>query len=231
MRQIKTFSDERLNNLCAYCGDAPGTRDHVPSKILLNSPFPENLPVVPCCDSCNQGFSLDEEYFACSIECILHGTTDIGKLSREKIKSIFSKKQKLKELIDKSFMIIENKKFFKYDQSRFENVMIKLAKGHLKFENSDCPLSLPTSLNFLPLMDLSDDERDAFLTNPSLDKAPEIGSRSSQQLFITDNDILNPWIVVQEDVYSYSVVIGIGILIVKIIVWNYLAIEVVWEEQ
>lgn len=68
MKQIKTFSDLRLNTQCAYCGEYPETRDHVPSKIILENPFPENLPVVPSCLKCNNGFSLDEEYFACLIE-------------------------------------------------------------------------------------------------------------------------------------------------------------------
>jgi hypothetical protein len=30
------FVDERLLGTCAFCGGTPGTRDHVPSKILLD---------------------------------------------------------------------------------------------------------------------------------------------------------------------------------------------------
>ena len=88
MKQIKTFSDNRLDYYCCYCGNAPDSRDYVPSRILLDEPYPENLPVVPSCSKCNNSLSLDEEYFACLIECILCGTTNIQRLKREKIKKI-----------------------------------------------------------------------------------------------------------------------------------------------
>ena len=71
MIQRTHHSDERLDLICSYCGiNNPDTRDHVPSKILLDQPYPENLPVVPCCSKCNRSFSLDEEYVACLLECI-----------------------------------------------------------------------------------------------------------------------------------------------------------------
>jgi hypothetical protein len=57
MRQIKTFSDKRHEAFCVYCGNAPDTDDHVPSKVLLDKPYPDQLPVVNACRSCNQGFS------------------------------------------------------------------------------------------------------------------------------------------------------------------------------
>jgi hypothetical protein len=97
----------------------------VPSRILLDKPFPENLPVVPCCDKCNQGFSLDEEYFACAIECIIQGTTEIEFLNRKKIKSILSKKENLKRRIENSFIIENENKYFKIDLPRFENTITK----------------------------------------------------------------------------------------------------------
>jgi hypothetical protein len=61
MRQLRTFGDERELCLYAYCEGVPETRDHVPSRVLLDEPYPENLPVVPACKSCNSGFSADEE--------------------------------------------------------------------------------------------------------------------------------------------------------------------------
>lgn len=104
MKQIKKISDFRLEGYCVYCGGKPETRDHVPSKIILDKPFPENLPVVPACNKCNQDFSKDEEYFACLIECVLRGTTEPVKLKREKIKDILVRKPQLslKSLISTS---------------------------------------------------------------------------------------------------------------------------------
>ena len=61
------------------------TKDHVPSKILLDEPYPEHLPVVPACQICNRGFSSDEAYVACLIESAKWGTTEIDQIKREKI--------------------------------------------------------------------------------------------------------------------------------------------------
>jgi hypothetical protein len=48
---------------CVYCGDNADTRDHIPPRCLLEKPYPANLPTVPSCRSCNNGFAADEEYF------------------------------------------------------------------------------------------------------------------------------------------------------------------------
>jgi hypothetical protein len=55
----KLFIDERLKGICAYCGARPESRDHVPSRVLLDKPYPENLPVVEACFKCNGEFSAD----------------------------------------------------------------------------------------------------------------------------------------------------------------------------
>ena len=59
------FMDERLTGMCVYCGAQPETRDHVPSKVLLDEPYPPELPVVGACEKCNASFSMDEQYLAC----------------------------------------------------------------------------------------------------------------------------------------------------------------------
>ena len=71
----KLFVDERLIGSCVYCGGAPDSRDHVPSKVLLDDPLPPDLPVVEACSTCNGNFSLDEEYLACFLECVFSGST------------------------------------------------------------------------------------------------------------------------------------------------------------
>jgi len=48
---------------CAYCGEERElTDDHVPPKLLLEEPFPDNLITVPACAPCNHGFQRDDEY-------------------------------------------------------------------------------------------------------------------------------------------------------------------------
>jgi len=53
---------------CAYCGQhGIVTRDHIPPKNLFPPPRPNNLITVPCCLSCHEGWSDDDEYFRAMI--------------------------------------------------------------------------------------------------------------------------------------------------------------------
>lgn len=99
MEQIKSFADERHAAFCAGCGGVPETRDHVPSKVLLDEPYPENLPVVGVCASCNHGVSLDEEYTACVIECARLGVQTAEEAERPKIQRILAAKPRLAAMI------------------------------------------------------------------------------------------------------------------------------------
>lgn len=219
--------------MCSYCGETSNeTRDHVPSKILLDDPFPENLPVVPCCTKCNQDFSLDEEYFACSIECILKGTTNIEKLQREKIKAVFKKRPALQQRIESSFILKDGQLHFKFEENRFRNVVTKLAKGHAKYEISEPQFNDPTSISMKPLNLMTEKEIDNFFASYHLNKLPEVGSRSLQNLLIGDNNAVHShWTTVQDDNYKYSVIDDMGLLIVRIVVWEYLAVEVIWDDN
>ena len=50
---------------CAYCREEKGaTRDHVISRALFPEKYDTTNPIiVPSCRECNNGFSIDEEYF------------------------------------------------------------------------------------------------------------------------------------------------------------------------
>lgn len=48
---------------CIYCGSSDRlTVDHIPPKLFLGRPYPENLITVPACLTCNQSFQKDDEY-------------------------------------------------------------------------------------------------------------------------------------------------------------------------
>jgi hypothetical protein len=221
------FSDERLDLVCTYCGiNVPDTRDHVPSRILLDDPFPENLPVVPCCSSCNQSFSLDEEYFACLLECVICGTTEVDKLQRDKVKRILSRKESLRQRIEGDKFEENGQIQFRVDVKRFENVALKLAKGHAKFEYSEIIFEEPTHFSLKPLHTMSAEEQQAFFTLETITKFPEVGSRAF--ISIVEGEPTHHWIEVQENIYSYSTQ-GDAATVIKILLWNYLAIEVIWE--
>lgn len=229
MEQIRTFSDQRLDGLCIYCGGEPETREHVPSKILLEKPYPENLPIVSACESCNQGFSLHEEYFACLLECVLCGTTEPEQLNRTSIAKILEQKFKLRRQLEKARHIINGQTHFELDFERINKIIKKLAQGHAKFENSETQFEQPTSIWFCPINLLSDSEIKEFFRNHEIPLIPEIGSRGFQRIHLNEQG--NPqtnWKNVQNNIYSYSVANAPG-LRVRMCIWNYLIAEVKWE--
>src|SRR5579871_3347053 len=83
----KLFSDERHAAFCVFCGDPPSTREHAASRVLLDDPLPVDLPMVGSCHDCNNGYSLDEEYLACLIDCVVTGSTDPSAVSRPKVRA------------------------------------------------------------------------------------------------------------------------------------------------
>lgn len=236
----KIFSDERLDYSCSYCGEnTPATRDHVPSRILLDEPFPENLPLVGCCQKCNNSFSKDEEYFASAIECIIHSTSNPELLSREKIKKVLRHNSKLRQRIESSFIKedpmlfedIEQKLYFRIESDRFENVLIKLAKGHVKFEHSTPMFENPHIMWFKYIDELSKDEYTAFFNIEDSGKITEIGSRVFHKIHIDSamQTYHNQWEIVQEERYEYCVSNNWGLTEVRIILSNYLACYIAWQ--
>ena len=155
MIQRVPFSDYRINNICTFCGEYADSKDHVPSKVFLDEPFPKNLPLVPCCKKCNQGFSLDEEYIACFLECLKSSSADIERLAREKIKKTLHRKESLRKKIENSINIQDDRIIFNIEEDRLLNVLLKLIRGHIRFEYDEILLdnkpSKLQSISFLIL--------------------------------------------------------------------------------
>jgi hypothetical protein len=222
------YSDEHFDGMCTYCGETPDTKDHVPSKVLLNEPFPENLHKVDCCLKCNQDFSSDEVYFACLLECIINGSANIADLKREKIKRILSEKEHLRRKIEESIIITDGHKAFNVDVKAIENVLLKLARGHSVFEASRPRLEKPTYFLYKPLHLLTETEKDNFFSAPEVEIYPEVGSRLFNHLILHNNTSFSNWIHVQDNDYLYLITSQISQFSVRIIIYNYLAVEVIW---
>ncbi len=231
MRQINTFSDRRYEYNCSYCGGDTGTKDHVPSKVFLDEPYPENISVVPACDKCNQDFSLDEEYIACLVECVKWGSTEVEKIKREKIKRIFTQKPLLQKRIEESKFEKAGIIHFKVDEKRLRKVIIKLVKGHAKFEYSQPQFEEPQHLWIATLESLNQESLNRFLSieNPNIDKIPEVGSRAFHRVLISDEFIVQEkWIEVQEGNYRYMTEDFWNGKKVKLIISDILAVEAAW---
>ncbi len=242
MEQLKNLADDRLINGCIYCGGREETRDHVPSRIFLDHPYPENLPVVGACSLCNEGFSLDEQYVACLLECAKSGSTDLNKISRLKIADILNRTPALRARIESAISIEENQTHISVEVERMKNVILKLARGHAAFELSRICREEPSSFRWCSLPLMSESEQDDFDASHVVEMLAEVGSRNIQRFLVTQivvqplngeearihNVVINDWVDVQEDGYRYLAVDDNKEIRIKIVIAEYLASEVVW---
>lgn len=224
------FVDERFLGCCVYCGANRETRDHVPSRVLLDDPLPNNLPVVECCAECNAGFSLDEEYVACFLDAVISGSVEPKGLQREKTRAALSHNPRLAERIGSSARVQEDgNTVWMPELERFSNVVLKLARGHIAYELSTPQLDSPTEISTVPLCLMSEDDRTEFehVTSAQIFGWSEVGSRA----FIREcKNLVNPastgpWQVVQRGRYRYFVE-GTKVMMV---LSEYLACMVLWE--
>ena len=224
----KLFADERFNGLCAYCGSAPSSRDHVPSKVLLDEPYPLDLPVVEACESCNNGFSNDERYLACMLECVLAGTTDFNLVSRGKVSRTLEMRPDLATSIEASkTRDASGNLVWMPDEEKGRNVILKLARGHLAYEYSEPRLDAPESVSFVPMRLMPEERLRQFETVPDGWGWPEIGSRAFQRALVVGKDgfLDDGWQSIQLGRYRY-LVYEYG---VRMVLSEYLACEVAWD--
>ena len=226
------FVDERFKGMCVYCGSVPSTRDHVPSRVLLDEPYPAELPVVEACAECNNGFSSDEAYVACFLECVHAGSTDPEKIKRPRISRMLANEPALRARIAECVAQTEDGTLiWKPEDNRFRNVILKLARGHADYELSLQQFEEPEACWFTPLMLMTVENRAEF-ENPEVPARPffpEIGSRAFIRGFKQGFDVnVGLWIVPQPGRYRYMVDQTSG-LRVQIVIGEYLACQVRWE--
>jgi hypothetical protein len=236
MEHITEFVDERQKSWCIHCTRPLVTvetnRDHVPTKSLLHKPYPRNLPVVEVCMECNNGFSSDEQYFVAFLSAVMTGSTDPDSQYHPGAARLFKTKPLLRSRIEKSAQDLlplhgERVTVWEPERERVERVVLKNARGHAFFEYGEPMLEKPTHVWFVPLITLAPAERDAFENPPDSGGYPEVGSRMMTRVF-TGKDLHGPWVNVQDGVYRYSVTQP-GNLMVRSVIFEYLATEVYWE--
>jgi hypothetical protein len=236
MDQLHSFADSRLVVGCLYCSASTENREHIPSRVLLDEPYPDNLPIMPSCVACNRGFSLDEEYFACLIECARAGSVD--GVERSKIREILQHSPALAARIMKARTVSQSGEVsFQLEHERIKNVVVKLARGHAAYELDEQIREDPAHIMFVPIHTLSHDALQHFENSHTGDSHqlagwPEVGTRAMQRMVVAtpDNVILgNDWIEVQEGQYRY-IAISEDAVVVRFVIGEYLACEVIWEQ-
>jgi len=206
------------------------SRDHVPSKSLLLKPYPQNLPVAQVCKSCNAGFSLDEEYLAAFLGAVLAGSAD--RHDNPDSARILQQRPKLRARIEAAksqYRTCEGevRTLWKPEAARIERVIVKNARGHVLFEIGEPMLKEPRSVRFTPLESFTTEQRTDFERLDFGSGWPEIGSRATTR-FLTGQDLVRGWIVVQSGVYRYAVAQR-GVTLVRAVLFEYLATEVCWD--
>lgn len=231
MKYFNNYADQRFNGQCVYCGAAPETREHVPPKVFLDRPYPENLPIVEACAECNNGFSIDEEYMASLLDCTISGTVDPDLIQRENIKRTLKKRPALALRLQNAIKTNEDDIMFDVEFERINNVVQKIAIGHVLFE-LNLLLSETPKVTVSPFATLSEDQIHNFenidFMMPNV--LPEMGSRSMQRLIIAEDKVYNEgWITVQADRYRYTVIQSERVE-VRMVFSEYLACQVAWED-
>lgn len=230
MKQIIPIGDERVIAACVYCGAASETRDHVPSRVFLDDPLPENLPVVPSCRACNASFSLDEEYCAALIDCAAVGTAVPTTRHRARVRRILEHQSALSAAIQAARTVdaLTGCIAFAPDNDRVRAIVLKLARGHAAFELHVVDDAEPSAISIAPLPVLDDSARVAFEVPPVGSLYPEVGSRAMVRMF--EHGVPSPsWLVVQPGRYRSLVSPGEPLL-VRLVIGEYLACEVVWGD-
>jgi len=218
--------------MCVHCGGRPHTRDHAPSKDLLDDPLPNNLPVVEACESCNTGFSQDEEYVACFVECVICGTTELSGVQRPKIKRILAERPALAARLHQSRRVESGIVIWQPEIDRVQNVVVKLARGHVAYELSEPEFDKPKGIRFAPLALLNEEQLEEFERLDSdfaAAPSPEIGSRAFIRAW--EGWASQPghkWIIVQPGRYRYRVDYSEG-KSVRMVLSEYLACWVAWR--
>ncbi|EMQ4855075.1 hypothetical protein AAIB78_000198 [Morganella morganii] len=237
MENIEDFTDERHKAWCIHCcspiRDLQTNKDHIPTKGLLDSPLPPHTPQIEICKECNTSFSLDEEYFIILLSCINSGTTEPSAQKNPKIQRALIRNPSLMARLEasKQFRVDENGEkqiIWQPEIDRIHRIILKNARGHAFYEYGEPMLNAPTSVSAVPLIYMNQTQRNNFeKAGGPVTVWPEVGSRMMTRI-MTGQDLDNGWINVQDNIYRY-IVFQQSLLIVRSVIHNYLATEVIWE--
>lgn len=224
MIQRSEYGEGNPERICCYCGAWADTVDHVPSKVLLDEPYPDNLPVVPCCKKCNEQFSHDEEYFAVLLECVRWQTFNQDEFKREKARKIVKHNPAiLKKARESVHPLLDGRFTIELDNMRLRKVLTKLIAGHLRFEGLD-QLFLHDGFEIQLLQDIHSNREfyKEFHSPLFSELLPEVGSRALFSM-IESGCVGAPWFLVQPGMYEYCVAPDNSE--VRIIIQNYFGIR------
>ena len=246
LRSHVEFSRKGLH-YCIYCGSIADTREHVPSRAFLKRPLPSDLPVLPACKKCNNGFSSDELYTRTYIECLkeilLSGNTDSIEEQQDDRKEVLEAKETIKNYLNDGIITYDN---------RVGRILLKLAIGHAVYELSEGYYSrewngIPYYTRYIIRKTVSEEEwNDLEYAEYMNDKLlPEMGSRAYRNIYVvqpfltdirtgeqsTSGLLMMDWTDIQDGEYRYIAYFEGDNLVVKMILMDFLYAEVVFQKD
>jgi hypothetical protein len=223
VKQVRTFADERLRSFCVYCHGPPSTRDHVPPRVFLDTPYPDNLPVVGSCKKCNEGASLDEEYVACLLEVAACGSANPGDLARPPIARKLAENPGLAARLQRGIVTEGDTCSVQAEVDRVQRVVEKIGRALWNFEGAETTGLMVATTEFAPIHTLAADDRERFLAVAVPEIWPEVGSRMMTRMAVDGGLSSSTWEHVQAERFSYAIEIALSGVRVKMLVRGYLA--------
>jgi len=239
MRQLSDFSDDRLKGSYIHCGGSLGNgktnREHVPTRSLLDQPYPENLPTFDVHPECNTQFSLDEEYFVAFLASVLSGSTEPDSVRFPTVARALERNSSLRKRIDQSKRVRGSlwgspEVQWTPEIEGVNRVIVKNARGHAFYELGEPMLAEPSWVGVIPISLLSPSQSEEFENGTNSSLWPEMGSRLMQRVALGDMEP-GGWITIQPHVYRYSVSQGFDEVLIRLVVRDYLAAEVLWGDS
>ena len=245
MDQLIDYSDSRNKGFCIHCGSGlrhdASNRDHVPTRGLLNPPYPENLPVVEVCRQCNSEFSSDEEYLIAFLGSVISGSTTPDPAISSTASRILARSPQLAKRIARSRTIQghlwdDAVLVWKPELSRIERVVVKNARGHILYELGVPVLEKPSRISICPIQEMTASQLEQFESVSLGSGWPEVGSRMMRRLVVfraedSEEIYFDGWQEVQDEVYRYAVSQESDGILVRMVLHEYLAATVLWDED
>jgi hypothetical protein len=181
---------------------------------------------------------------ACAIQCALKGSVEQA-MARPKIAGIFEHTPSLKARLAAARYETNGAPGFHVETHRIRRIVIKLARGHVAYEQNEPQLDEPISVAFVPFTALDPRQRTHFFPDTASSDPDqksktvrvagwsEVGSRAlTREVHTfaggTHSDVVDGWVVVQSGNYRYRTEWG-GRSRVQMVLREYLAAEVVWD--
>ena len=210
MKFYNDFSDKRMKDACVYCHGDCDTVDHIPSKVFLDKPYPDNLFVVPACRDCNISFSKDEEYVAVFIEWLKSMQNGTDEFGRSQIEKALNHSPKLEDRLFSSIVLDENDyPLFQPEHERIKNVIRKHAIGLMYYEMGERCIEDIKNISYSPIYLMEKQMVLDFNVPPVSLLFPEIGSRLMQR----EIEGAGGWHSIQEENFRYCIGVGAAIVI------------------